>query len=92
MLAPFAPSAEHKEGQEQFYQLMVSIYHGMYESPETYLVFPAPYEAYLQKRQNTKKGKEKEHATDARESTLRNTFQQAIQFYASYFYHLGLHG
>ncbi|MBD5497706.1 MAG: methyltransferase domain-containing protein [Lachnospiraceae bacterium] len=90
MLAPFAPSAEHKEGPAQFYQLMVSIYHGMYESPEAYLVFPAPYEAYLQKRQNTKKGKEKEHATDARESTLRNTFQQAIQFYASYFYHLGL--
>ncbi len=92
MLAPFPSSAEHKKEQEQFYQLMVSIYHGMYESPEAYLVFPAPYEAYLQKRQNTKKGKEKEHATDARESTLRNTFQQAIQFYASYFYNLGLHG
>ncbi len=90
MLAPF--SSAERQIQRQFYQLMVSIYHGMYESPEAYLVFPAPYEAYLQKRQNTKKGKEKEHAADARESTLRNTFQQAIQFYASYFYTLGLHG
>lgn len=92
MLAPFAPSAEHKKGQEQFYQLMVSIYHGMYEAPAEYLVFPAPYETYIQKQRKTQKGKEKEHATDARESTLRNTFQQAIQFYASYFYNLGLHG
>ena len=29
--------------------------------------------------------KEKEHVTDSKESTLRNTFQQAIQFYALYF-------
>lgn len=92
MLAPFSPSAENEEGQWQFYQLMVSIYHGMYEAPEQYLVFPAPYEAYIQKQRTMPRGKEKEHASDARESTLRNTFQQAIQFYASYFYNLGLYG
>ena len=88
MLAPFEPSGtEIQEGQQQFYQFMVSIYQCMYEAPEKYMVFPEPYEKYIQKRQINKK--EKEHSNDSRESTLRNTFQQAIQFYALYFYHLG---
>lgn len=93
MLAPFESSDQQSEkGQFEFYQLMVSIYQGMYESPEVYLVFPAPYEEYLAKLQKraTQKKKEKEHISDSRESTLRNTFQQAIQFYALYFYNLGL--
>ena len=93
MLAPFEASDPRSEkGQLEFYQLMVSIYQGMYESPEEYLVFPRPYEEYLSKlqRREPQKNKEKEHINDSRESTLRNTFQQAIQFYALYFYNLGL--
>ena len=93
MLAPFeAADQQSEKGQQDFYRLMVSIYQGMYESPEEYLVFPAPYEEYLEKMKQRapQKKKEKEHVSDSRESTLRNTFQQAIQFYAQYFYHLGL--
>lgn len=87
MIAPFEASDEQRKvGQAQFHEFMVSIYQGMYEKPEDYLVFPMPYEAYIAKR----KQKDSEHASDSRESTLRNTFQQAIQFYASYFYHIGL--
>lgn len=33
--------------------------------------------------------REKEHVTNARESTLRNTFQQAIRFDASFLYRIG---
>lgn len=93
MIAPFEASDENrKEGQAQFYEFMISIYKGMYEKPEEYLVFPMPYEEYIIKREqkNSQKIKEREHISDSRESTLRNTFQQAIQFYALYFYNLGL--
>ena len=91
MLAPFVPTDEEtQDGQRQFYQFMTSIYQGMYEDPEKYLVFSEPYERYMQTRQIEKA--EKAHITDSRESTLRNAFQQAIQFYALYFYHLGLCG
>lgn len=93
MLASFeASDLQSEKGQLDFYRFMVSIYQGMYENPEEYLVFPAPYEEYLVKlkQRAPQKKKEKEHASDSRESTLRNTFQQAIQFYAQYFYHLGL--
>ncbi len=93
MLAPFeASDPKNREGQEQFYRLMYSIYEGMYTEPEAWFVFPAPYEEYIEKRKVHAAGqkKENEHSNDSRESTLRNTFQQAIQFYAMYFYNLGL--
>lgn len=88
MLAPFEASDQQSEnGQLEFYRLMISIYQGMYENPEEYLVFPIPYEKYMIKlqQQESHKKKEKEHVSDSRESTLRNTFQQAIQFYALIF-------
>ncbi len=93
MIAPFEASNQQLEkGQYQFYQFMVSIYREMYEKPEVYMVFPGPYEEYIIKsKEKTKQRRpEKAHANDSRESTLRNTFQQAIQFYAKYFYHLGI--
>ena len=93
MIAPFEASNQQLEdGQAQFYHFMVSLYSGMYENPEEYLVFPEPYEEYIKKLEQQRKHarKEKEHVTDSKESTLRNTFQQAIQFYALYFYNLGL--
>lgn len=92
MIAPFEASKQQEEdGQLQFYQFMVSLYHGMYERPEEYLVFPKPYEEYMAKRKGQEaQGKEKQHSSDSRESTLRNTFQQAIQFYALYLYHIGV--
>ncbi|MCM1568322.1 MAG: hypothetical protein NC081_02615 [Roseburia sp.] len=92
MLAPFEPSTrEEEEGQLQFYRFMVSLYREMYQRPEEYLVFPKPYEEYMTKwKQQEAQKKEKEHVRNPRESTLRNTFQQAIQFYAMYFYNIGL--
>lgn len=89
MIAPFTASDKLSEtSQLEFYQFMVSIYQGMYKDPEKYLVFPTPYEEYVEKIRVRKK--EKQHKTDSKESTLRNTFQQAIQFYAMYFYYLGI--
>lgn len=88
MLAPFEASNQQAEtGQYELYQFMVSLYRGMYENPERYLVFPEPYEEYIKKleQQNTHKRKEKEHVTDSKESTLRNTFQQLV-FYALYLF------
>ncbi|MCM1027227.1 MAG: hypothetical protein NC432_12390 [Roseburia sp.] len=93
MIAPFeAAMPQTEEGQWQFYQFMVSLYREMYRDPEKYRVFPKPYEEYIAKRkdQEVQKQKEKEHENDPKESTLRNTFQQAIQFYAVYLYQIGL--
>lgn len=92
MIAPFEiPNQSKKDGRLQFYQFMVSIYRNMYREPEKYLVFPKPYEEYIVKlkQQEARTKKEKEHVSNSKESTLRNTFQQAIQFYALYFYHIG---
>lgn len=91
MIASFEATEEQKEkGQLEFYQFMVSIYQEMYERPEDYMVFPIPYEAYRERARLKPMKKEKEHTSDSRESTLRNTIQQAIQFYATYFYNVGL--
>lgn len=93
MIAPFETHTQQEEGgQLQFYQFMLSLYGAMYQRPEEYMVFPGPYEAYMKKwkEQEGQRKKEKEHATNSRESTLRNTFQQAIQFYALYLYRIGL--
>ena len=92
MIAPFQASDEGlMDGQLQFYQFMISIYREMYHEPEKYQVFAEKYEKYIENRnrQFVKLKKEKEHISDSRESTLRNAFQQAIQFYALYFYYLG---
>ena len=93
MIAPFEGSDKQVEkGQLQFYQFIVSIYENMYNNPEEYMVFSRPYEDYIEKLKERaqQSKKEKEHKNDSRESTLRNTFQQAIQFYELYFYNLGL--
>ena len=93
MIAPFEMSNQHKEdGRFQFYQFMVSLYREMYQQPEEYMVFPKPYEEYARKlkEQEAQKKKEKAHVNNSKESTLRNTFQQAIQFYALFFYNIGL--
>lgn len=93
MIAPFElPDGRGEGGQLQFYEFMLSLYREMYRRPEEYLIFPKPYEDYIAKLkvQETQVKKEKEHVTNARESTLRNTFQKAIQFYALYLYRVGL--
>ena len=93
MIAPFEMQNQQKEdGRLQFYKFMISLYREMYQQPEKYMVFPKPYEEYAKKmkEQEAQKKKEKAHVNDSKESTLRNTFQQAIQFYALFFYNIGL--
>lgn len=93
MLAPFeASDKQQKLGQQEFYKFILSIYQEMYKNPEEYMVFPGPYEDYIAKAKDKPKESTegKMHSNNSRESTLRNTFQQAIQFYALYFYNLGI--
>lgn len=93
MIAPFEiPTQQQEDGRLQFYQFMVSLYQAMYEKPEEYMVFSKPYEDYMVKKKEKEIQQEKAHGNDSRESTLRNTFQQAIQFYAWYFYRIGVKG
>lgn len=71
MIAPFELSGRQEEnGQLQFYQFMHSLYCEMYQRPEEYMVFPKPYEEYMEKlkKQGVQQKKEKEHVTNARES------------------------
>lgn len=93
MIAPFEmPGQQEEGGQSQFYQFMTALYRQMYQKPEEYMVFPKPYEEYAAKlkEQEAQVKKEKAHVTNSRESTLRNTFQQAIQFYALYLFRAGV--
>ncbi|MCM1125347.1 MAG: hypothetical protein NC429_02655 [Lachnospiraceae bacterium] len=91
MIAPFeVPNQQKEDGCLQFYQFMVSIYREMYQQPEEYMVFPKPYEEYAKKMKEQETQKKKAHENNSKESTLRNTFQQAIQFYALFFYNVGL--
>ena len=93
MIAPFEMQNQQKEdGRLQFYKFMISLYREMYQQPEKYMVFPKPYEEYAKKlkEKEAQRKKEKAHVNDSKESTLRNTFQQAIQFYALFFYNIGL--
>lgn len=93
MIGPFCPSpALPEEGQRQLYDFFTFLYRGMLENPEGYFVFPGPYEAWQEKNKARpdRPGAEKAHRTDSRESTLRNTVQQAISFYAAYLWQLGI--
>ena len=91
MLAPFAPSCEaHAAGERAFYTFMAGVYREMAEDPERFAVSDAAYRAYMEKAALRPKTAEKAHAADSRESTLRNGFQQAVEFYARFFWELGL--
>lgn len=50
MIAPFElPEQQEEGGQSPFYAVMLSLYQEMYRNPETYPVFPKPYEDYMAK-------------------------------------------
>lgn len=92
-LAMLAPGETEDPGERAFYDFMRSLYTDMEKEPEAFYVFSAPYEAYLRQRTERNAPRpEKAHAADSRESSLRNTFQHQIQFYASYLYALGCRG
>jgi hypothetical protein len=92
MLSPFEAAgadgnvfnkADVIDGEKEFYQFMKDLYRDMYGDPAKYAI---PTEAYDEYIKTVKKNVVKAHQTDAKESKLRNEFQQAIQFYHDYFY------
>ena len=101
MLAPFEGVAIDNdsfdkesilEGERDFYLFMTTLYQDMYNDPAKYFIPTKPYDEYIQsilKNGERTRSAEKEHSTDPKECKLRNTFQQAIQFYPEVFYKLG---
>jgi len=97
MLAPFRAAGinssafndEHIiEGEKQFYDFMKDLYNDMYKSPTKYAVPTSEYDEYIKNR-HAENDPVHPHKTDAKESKLRNTFHQAIEFYPNYFYEIG---
>lgn len=76
------------KGEKDFYLFMETLYHDMYENPDTYAIPTAEYDKYI-KSINLEKVFANSHKGDAKESKLRNTFLKAIQFYSDYFWNLG---
>jgi len=76
------------EGEKDFYDFMNNLYQLMYKNPEKYAIPTAPYDEYI-KSEKFNKPVVKAHQNDGVECKLRNTFQQAIEFYPKYFYQLG---
>lgn len=77
------------EGQKEFYEFVEKLYCLMLSDPDKFLISTNEYDTYIQS-DKAKKKREKEHYTDAKESNLRNKFQQAIQFYSKFLYDIGI--
>jgi hypothetical protein len=97
MLAPFKSVAvddqnfqrdSYETGAYEFYKFMKNLYDSMYHDPHKYFVPTKPYDEYLSSR-IINNDVYNEHHTDTKECKLRNTFQQAIQFYPEVIYRLG---
>jgi len=98
MLSPFETvgtdgkdfnEADIIEGEKEFYQFIKSLYRDMYDDPAKYAIPTTEYDEYIK---TVKKDAVfiKAHQTDQTECRLRNTFQQAIQYYPDFFYKIGL--
>jgi len=96
MLAPFEAvsinssdfnEADIIEGEKQFYDFIKNLYHDMYKNPTKYIVPTLAYDEYIKNRL-IEEDVSHPHKTDAKESKLRNAFQQAIEFYPNYFYEI----
>jgi hypothetical protein len=68
---------------------MKTLYQDMYANPDTYAIPIIEYDEYIETI-DLEKVFANSHKGDAKESKLRNGFQQAIQFYPDYFWKLGL--
>jgi hypothetical protein len=77
------------EGEKEFHTFIKTLYRNMYDHPDAYFIDTVSYDAYI-KTVDLEKLRADEHKNDAKEMKLRQTFQQAIQFYPEYFYRLGL--
>lgn len=77
------------EGEKEFYTFMKMLYQDMYANPDIYAIPIIEYDEYIETI-DLEKVFASSHKGDAKESKLRNRFQQAIQFYSDYFWKLGL--
>lgn len=98
MLSPFEAvnvdisgfeSADIVTGEKEFYQFMKALYEEMYTNLEKFAISTTAYTKYMKKKE-TNPVFIKLHKKDTYESALRNAFQQAIQFYPNFFFHIGV--
>ncbi|MCG8568863.1 MAG: hypothetical protein MJB14_01865 [Spirochaetes bacterium] len=80
-----------RKGEKDFHDFICRMYDEMYRVPGSFQIPVGPYDEYM-KKAGTNKVAEKAHFTDAKESKLRNEFQQAIQYYAKFLYEIGIRG
>lgn len=98
MLAPFReaqpeggpPSPDLAEGERQFYAFIKGLYEVMYSDPAFFLIPEGEYDEYLAHAPKPESTPEHARKPDQKECRLRNSFQQAIRFYAAYLYELGI--
>jgi len=97
MLAPFQfieyeterfSKNDFREGQESFYFFIVGMYEKMAEDLDFFAIPSKKYDDYILSNPGVPKRGEG-HGSDAKESRLRNAFEQAIHFYPLFFYEVG---
>lgn len=74
-------------GEKSLYQFMTDLYADMYAQPDAYLLPVGEYDRFMQ-------GRDRQHLQKKevqKESRLRNSFQQAIQFYQKLLFEIGVH-
>lgn len=75
------------EGERNLCRFMQDLYLDMYNYPELYHLPVGEYDKYM----NGRERKDLPHKNDPKESSLRNEFQQPIQFYQKLLFELGVH-
>lgn len=73
------------EGEKDFYLFMKELYIKMYNNPESYYIPLKQYDNYINGRFMNK-----DKRNDSKESKLRNTVKQSIEFYQKFFYEMAL--
>lgn len=76
------------EGEKDFYLFMKELYIEMYNNPESYYIPLNKYDNYIHSKFRSKSIKIK--GNDSKESKLRNTVRQSIEFYQKFFYEMAL--
>lgn len=78
------------KGENDFYLFMKELYNDMYSNPEIYYIPLNKYDHYIKyKKRNSN---ENIKFSDSKESKLRNTVKQSIEFYQMFFYEMAIRG
>lgn len=73
------------EGERNLYRFIKDLYSDMYNNPGLYYLPVGEYDRYM----NGRERKDLHHKNDQKESSLRNKFQQPIQFYQKFLFEIG---